>query len=223
MTNLREQISVGAVAGAVAGALLALAGCSNATMLKPTDSDALRVQVRDLKVQVEELTQANAQLELQVKAATQSTQAGSGVSAEAALATPKLVQIRVGSPSHYEKDAAGGRCLATLYLEPQDGLGRFLQVVGTLDVSIFELSATGSSRTLGSASFDPVEVRDAWRGGVLGSHYTFEVPIGGDGWNCTGSVTARLAFVDAQTGKTLSAQRELVEVRPRVEEASDGK
>ena len=223
MTNLREQISVGAVAVAVAGALLALVGCSNATMLKPTDSDALRVQVRDLKVQVEELTQVNAQLELQVKAAAQSAQAGSGISPEAALATPKLVQIRVGSPSHYEKDAAGGRCLATLYLEPQDGLGRFLQVVGTLDVSIFELSATGSSRTLGSASFDPVEVRDAWRGGVLGSHYTFEVPIGGDGWNCTGSVTARLAFVDAQTGKTLSAQRELVEVRPRVEEASDGK
>ncbi len=223
MTGTRDRVGVAVVAGSVVGALLALAGCSPATILKPTDSDALRIQVRDLKVQVEELTQVNAQLELQVKAATQAAQDNSGISAEAALATPKLVQIRVGSPSHFEKDAAGGRCLATLYLEPQDGLGRFLQVVGTLDVSIFELSATGSSRTLGSASFNPVEVRDAWRGGVLGSHYTFEVPIGGDGWNCTGSVTARLAFVDAQTGKTLSAQRELVEVRPRVKEVSDGK
>ena len=192
---------------------IAAGGCNKATILMPTEADQLRAMVRDLSLKVDQLNSANAELKQQLEIANKDAQVRTGISPEVASATPQLVRVRVGSSSHFARSGEANVCVATIYLEPQDGLGRFLQIVGTLDVSLFELSPTGTSRALGTASFGPLEVRDAWRGGVMGSHYTFEVPMTGDGWNCTGSATVRLAFVDGYTGTTHSSQRELLEVK----------
>ncbi len=196
------------------GALvIAAGGCNKATILMPTDADQLREKVRDLSVEVEQLNGANKELKQQLELASKESQSRTGISPDVAAATPRLAAVRVGSPSHFARSGEAKTCVATIYLEPQDGLGRFLQIVGTLDVSLFELSSTGTSRTLGTASFGPLEVRNAWRGGMIGSHYTFEIPMTGEGWNCSGSATVRLAFVDGYTGTTFSSQRELLEVK----------
>ncbi|MSR29213.1 MAG: hypothetical protein EXS03_06540 [Phycisphaerales bacterium] len=197
--------------------------CTSATVLRPSDADSLRVQVRDLTVRVDALGAENKELKGQLADAAKASQERTGISPAVAQATPQLVQIRVGSPSHFERSADGKHCTARIYLEPQDGLGRFLQITGALDISVFQLNASGTARTLGSATFDPLMVRDAWRGALMGSHYSFELQMVGDGWDCTGSATVRIAFVDGHSGRTFSAQRELIESRPTTEAAPDAK
>jgi hypothetical protein len=199
----------------VALALVGLtSACHQATILVPTTEDGLRAQLRDRTSEVESLKLANAQLEQQLGECAKGAEARTGISAEAIEATPRLVSLRIGTLSHFEAGAdASGACVATVYIEPQDGLGRFLQIVGALELAAFELSSTGVSKALGSATFSPLAVRDAWRGGITGSHYTFAMPLSTAAWNCSGSVTLRASFVDGLTGATLSAQREIAELR----------
>lgn len=190
-------------------ALSSLAGCSGAKVLKPNENDRLRGQVNELNAKVEDLTRQKVQLEQQLAVLTKQMQEAAGVDPAIAAVTPRLAQVRIGSESHYQCTQPGQQCLARVYLEPQDGLGRFLQVVGSVEVSVFQLTAAGESARLGHGSFDLIQVRDAWRGGIMGSHYTFELPLACEQWNGTGDVTVKLEFVDATTGRHFSVQREI--------------
>ncbi len=204
--------------------LLVAQGCHEARVLTPTGADGLRAQVRDLSERVESLSATNAQLSAQLAACAKGAQDRTGISPEAVEATPRLVSVRIGSVSHFEAGpSTASGCVASIYLEPQDGLGRFLQLVGTLEVAVFDLSATGASRALATATFTPLQVRDAFRGGITGSHYTIELPLSTQAWNCGGSVTVRISFVDGLTGATLTAQREIGELKAPAGEASNAK
>lgn len=187
---------------------LALTSC-NPVALTPTSDDPLRVQVRDLKEQVASLEAKNAQLELQLAALAKESQAQTAVDPEVLAATPMLVRMVIEPVSHFEADQRTSLCMARVYVAPSDGLGRFIQVVGSVNLSIFDLNADGTSRTLATATYSPKQVRDAWRGGLMGSHYTFELPLAADGWTCGGRVTARLQFTDGLTAKRIEVQSEL--------------
>ena len=58
--------------------------------------------------------------------------------------------------------------------------GRFLQVVGDLSVTVVAVPDSGEPILLARQDFTPFEVREGWRGGMLGSGYVFEIPLSGE-------------------------------------------
>ncbi len=187
---------------------LVAAGCQPVALM-PTTNDGLRREVRDLREEIAALKAQKAQLDAQLATLAVETQGATGRDPEVVAATPALVAVAIEPASHFELDERTNTCVARVYVAPSDGLGRFIQLVGSVSLSLFDLSADGSSRTLATATYSPLQVRDAWRGGLMGSHYTFEVPLASDGWSCQGRVTARLQFVDGLSNRRLEAQREV--------------
>lgn len=188
-------------------------GCSSARVMMPTDNDGLRREVQGLREQVSALEAQRAELQQQLAAATKPAAEAGSVDAQVAEATPQLVSLTVESGSHYlSKGTASGSstCEAVVYLKPTDGRGRFMQIVGMARASAFQLHADGRVVSLGTAQWNPIEVRDAWRDGIFGAHYTLRLPLAGEGWNCGGgSVTVRIEFISQPDGRTFSAQREV--------------
>ena len=194
-------------------AILFSVGC-NPTVFTPNQNDALRRQVRDLEEQVNAAKAKQVELEQQLVQSAKSAEEKSSIDPAILAATPHVASVQIGGSSGFLASKVGvetGGCTARIYLEPSDGLGRFLQIVGSVQISVFDLKAGGKSQTLGTAEFSPSQVRDAWRGGILGSHYTFESPLAGSDWNCQGSVTAKLEFLDGTTGKIFTAERQLIQ------------
>ena len=208
--NLTQQRTVAIVGLA---AILFAVGC-NPTAFTPNQNDELRRQVRDLEEQVNAAKAKQVELEQQLAQSAKSAEEKSSIDPAILAATPHVASVQIGGSSGYLATKVGvetGGCTARIYLEPSDGLGRFLQIVGSVQISVFDLKAGGKSQTLGTAEFSPSQVRDAWRGGILGSHYTFEIPLAGSDWNCQGSVTAKLEFLDGTTGKIFTAERQLIQ------------
>lgn len=193
--------------------IFSLGGC-NPVALTPNPNDALRRQVRDLEEQVNAAKAKQVELEQQLAQSVKSAEEKSSIDPAILAATPHVAMVQIESSSGFLASKVGvepAGCTARIYLEPTDGLGRFLQIVGSVQISVFELKAGGKSQTLGKAEFSPSQVRDAWRGGVFGTHYTFEFPLEAADWHCQGSVTAKLEFRDGTTGKIFTAERQLIQ------------
>jgi len=188
-------------------------GCSSARVMVPSDNDGLRREVQALREQVSALQAQRAELQQQLAAATKPIAEAGSVDAQVAEATPQLVSLSVESGSHYlSSGSASGHstCEAVIYIKPADGRGRFMQIVGRARASAFQLHADGRVVSLGTAQWDPIEVRDAWRDGIFGAHYTLRLPLAAEGWSCgAGPVTVRVEFISQPDGRTLSGQREL--------------
>lgn len=181
------------------GLVLIPAGCTM-TVLKPTSEDTVRERVATVEKKNRELELENEGLKARL---AESQKEVNHEEAELEAATPQLASIRIGSSSVIDTDSNGERRLV-LRLAPIDDRGRFVQVVGSLSVRAVAVPATGDPVPLAVAQFDPLEVREAWRGGVLGSGYVFEIPL---------SRTARAElpptvdvvthFADARSGRDL--------------------
>lgn len=149
--------------------IFSLGGC-NPVALTPNQNDALRRQVRDLEEQVNAAKAKQVELEQQLAQSVKSAEEKSSIDPAILAATPHVAMVQIESSSGFLASKVGvepAGCTARIYLEPSDGLGRFLQIVGSVQISVFELKAGGKSQTLGKAEFSPSQVRDAWRGGVL--------------------------------------------------------
>lgn len=154
---------------------LSLSACGRARILSPSPADELRVEVRDLREQVEALERRNAELERSLSA---EVRAEAGGDADAEAARPRLVAIELGSASGVRRDRQDPRRgTLVVYLETLDGRGRFLQATGRATVKAVSVEVDSPPRTLGERSYSPVEFRDAWRSGFMGTHYTLEVPV----------------------------------------------
>ncbi len=214
--TLQRAISIVAITS-----MMIVCGC-NPTIMTPNQNDALRRQVRDLQEKVKSAEAKQVELEQQLAQSAKAAQEKSSIDPAILGATPQVAMVQIGDKSGFltvktvseadgeaKSSALDSRCIARVYLEPSDGLGRFLQIVGSVKISIFELPVGGKSQTLGQADFSPGQVRDAWRSGMFGSHYTFEIPLEKADWHCQGSITAKLEFQDGMTDKVFPAQREL--------------
>jgi len=194
-------------------AMLSTTGCSSARVMMPTDNDGLRREVQALREQVSALEAQRAELQQQLAAATTPIAEVGTLDAQVAEATPRLVSLVVEGASHFR---AGGSasgtstCEAVIYIKPTDGRGRFMQIVGRARASAFQLHADGRVASLGAAEWGPIEVRDAWRDGIFGAHYTLRLPLAAEGWTCAaGTVTVRVEFASQPDGRTYASQREI--------------
>lgn len=193
-------------AGLALAAALAAAGCT-ATVVPPDGLSDARVRSMELERRVAELEARNAELSAQLSAArdTEVTPPGAaGPDADVREATPRLVSLASGGGSaDWVGAAAGGARAATVHLaiEPRDGRSRAIQVAGRCEVTVAIVDPSGSVRTLGHRAYGPLELRDAWRAGMMGSHYAIEVPVSVPEGLVRGPWTASVAVTDGWTGR----------------------
>lgn len=228
---------------ALCGALAA-AGCQ-AKVLSPTPGDQLRRRNAELEAQVEslgrELSEARSALatserERRSPQEPAAPDARLALSEEAVQATPHLARMGIASSSHTDRPPKGEGCVARIYLEPVDGLGRFLQVVGSATVTVYWSPPGCNAQVLSCQSFGPMALRGSYRSGFGGAHYSLECPIdlaqlppesgapAGESsgasqdasrWSCGDPVEVKVEFEDALSGRVFTAQRALPGIAPR--------
>jgi hypothetical protein len=152
------------------------AGC-RATLVPPDGQDPARVQVQALERTVAALEARNAELGAQLDALR--AQTGSQVPEDVLVATPRLVGVALVGTSSVTPavgDPPTGAA-AQVVLETRDGMGRFVQVAGRAEVAVTLAPVGGDPRVLGRRALGPAELRDAYRAGLMGTHYTIDVPL----------------------------------------------
>jgi len=152
--------------------------------------------------------------------------------AEAAAATPALASIAISSLSNAKvtstavETGAGtgagtgggtgagtgagtsttaGEGLLTLIVVPSDGLGRFIQIAGWLDLSATVLVPGAAPAPALATRVGPNALRSCYRSGFLGTHYTVEQPIRWTGEGAPRAVSVAIEFVDPATGRRFPA------------------
>jgi outer membrane murein-binding lipoprotein Lpp len=209
-------------------ALLSL-GCSG-KVLSPSPADQLRRQNAELSAKVESLERQLSEARTALAAAEQRASAGAGtsesastLSPEAIEATPHLAGITIAGSSHTDRPISSDGCVARVYVSPVDGRGRFMQVVGTASVTLYWSPPGCAAEVLSCQEFGPVALRDAYRSGFGGTHYTLEWPVAtdpsgegkadgapGSAWTCGSPVEVKVEFTDARSGRVFTARRALV-------------
>lgn len=221
---------------AAAAASVAVWGCQ-AKVLAPTPADQLRRQNAELTARVESLERqlSESRTALAAAEARQSVRmpdesggtadgaSGKARSPEAIEATPHLAGIAIAASSHTDRPLTGEGCVARIYLTPVDGLGRFIQVVGTASVTLYWSPPGCDAEVLCCQEFGPLALRSAYRSGFGGTHYTLEWPMDlgvegrrssgdatpGTTWTCGSAVEVKVEFADARSGRVFTARRAL--------------
>jgi hypothetical protein len=211
------------------GIAIACAGCSG-KVLAPTPADQLRRQNAELSAKVESLERELSESRTALAAAERRASAGTGpsdtepvLSPEVVEATPHLAGIAIAASSHTDRPLSGDGCVARVYLAPVDGLGRFMQVVGTASVTLYWSPPGCAAEVLSCQEFGPMALRSAYRSGFGGTHYTLEWPVvaadpsgrgiadgaPGSVWTCGKPVEVKVEFTDARSGRVFTARRAL--------------
>ena len=153
-----------------------VAGC-RVTVLPPSSDDTARDRNAVLEEANQALTRENEGLKVRISDAESELDP---LMVELSEATPRLISMTIQDSSLVEPlDGETGPSHLMLRMSPSDDRGRFLQVVGGLSVTVVGVSVEEDPILLAQRTFTPTEVRDAWRGGLMGSGYVFEVPLTG--------------------------------------------
>ena len=183
----------------LAGVLLAPLGCKM-KVLAPTSEDTVRERVAKLEKANRELELENEGLRSQLAAVNKDR---SPEEQEQDAATPELAEVRIASSS-IVKEQPDGALELVLRVAPSDDRARFLQIVGSLTVRVVAVPNEGEPIPLAAERFDSLQVREAWRGGVLGSSYVFDVPLKStQGKKLPPAVDVVIVFKDSRSGRTL--------------------
>lgn len=181
------------------------AACRSADIAQANDE--LRDRVVDLEDEVRELRDLNAELEVKLAAAGAATPAGE-LPERVRASIPRVTRISISRLSHARDDDGDGRVdRLTLYLLPADGRGRFVQLVGEATASATVPVVGGPPLAIGDLTLDAPAVRDAYRSGLTGTHYTIELPVELPEGDPPATCTVQVAFDDALTGRRHSASR----------------
>ncbi len=180
--------------------ILAVSACSMKVM-KPTSGDSAREREARLAEENRELKDRNAGLQARIDELTADRPAA-GEIPEAAR--PRLVAMAISPSSVVESGPVGDdRSTLVLRLAPRDDRGRFMQVVGSLEVRAVSVPETGDPALIASVDFDPLAVREAWRGGILGSGYVFELELDRATDQLPPTIDVVTIFREATSGRTL--------------------
>jgi hypothetical protein len=180
-----------------------LAACGSSGGRVATENDRLRVKALELENQNRTLTGRIAELEAQLAL---SAGTPSSVPADIAANTPHLTSIALNRLSHARDDDNDGRLdTILLYIEPKDGLGRFLQIVGTVALHAAVLPSDAAAQTIGQRTIDAKELRDGYRSSFTGQYYALSLPI--DAPAGASECTLRVTFHDGYSGREFSTER----------------
>jgi hypothetical protein len=211
---------------AASGALAGLVSCGSITV---GGSKGVSTVNDELRRKVASLETENARLiaqrdELTAKLAESERSRTSALPEDVLAAIPRCAGVEIGSLSGPMPEANGQMPGFVAYIEPFDGRRRFVQIVGTLRVEAVLLppqtsenpasqAAAPEPRVLARATLTPAQLREAYRSGLTGTHYTVDLPITGPAGPASAidlrgaSVLFRATFEDALTGRVHEADR----------------
>lgn len=190
---------------ALALMMISLSGCGRS--LTSGEADALRRKVLDLEKTNKQLSLRTTELESELKLQSAGLES---IPLEIRENTPRVAGLTIGRLSHARDENDDGLSDSLLiYVDPEDGFGRFVQLVGTLTVHVAILPADADAQTIGRFSLKPGQLRAAYRAGFSGTHYTIEVPIQLTPENTGQTCLVRVIFEDGHTGLEHSTEREI--------------
>lgn len=186
-------------------AVILSAGCSGGGGI--SEGDDLRRKVLNLEKENERLTLRERELTAELR---QESQRPDSLPLEIRESTPHVAAIALDRRSHARDEDDDGRPdHLFLYITPEDGLGRFTQLVGYLSIHAAMLPSDADATTIGRWRLTPSEVRAAYRSGITGTHYTIELPIEApDGFEDK-TCLVRVEFEDGRTGERHSVEYEI--------------
>lgn len=186
-------------------AMISLSGCGSS--LTSDEADALRRKVLDLEKMNLQMSLRTTELEAELK---RQSAGFDSLPVEIRENTPRVARLTIGRLSHARDDDDDGRSETLLiYVDPEDGFGRFVQLVGTLTVHAAILPADRDAITIGRFTLKPGPLRAAYRSGFSGMHYTIELPIQLSPENSGQTCLVRVIFEDGHTGLEHSTEREI--------------
>jgi len=200
--NLGRMTFRPALTTTTAATALLLAGCQGRALV-PNVADGLRAEVVE---RTRERDDARAKVaELETKIAELTLARDAKIDPEAAEAMPALAGVALSGLSTARLVDPNKATLA-LVIEPSDGLGRFLQITGTLRATVVALVPGREPLSAGKATLGPKALREAYRSTAFGTHYTVEIPLAWEGSDSARSVAIAAEFTDALTGKAYPIQ-----------------
>ena len=164
-------------------------------------NNRLREQNLDLREQVAALEQQNAELRIALE---QKAQANESTAANLDENIPRVTSITLGGLSGFATNSDG--LMVRAYLKPEDGRGRFTQLAGRVTLKLVRVPEGDDAETVAERSFEPADVREAYRSSFTGTHYTFELPVtlpaerAGESWLLIAT------YEDIVTGTKLKAE-----------------
>lgn len=197
------------------GLALLLTGCGN--KLTSGEADALRRKVLELEKENDLLTLRSTELEAELK---RQSLAPESLPLDIRESLPALAGLEINRLSHaLDENDDGISDTLEIYVEPRDGRGRFIQMTGHLSVHVAMLPADADAFTIGRLTLTPSQLREAYRSGFSGTHYTIRLPITlkppgtTPGENLDSRVgkmcLLRVIYLDGVTGIEHSARREI--------------
>jgi hypothetical protein len=184
--------------------MLSSVGCSGAKRAS-IENDRIRAELLDQEDELTRLQQRITELEALVNG----YEAGRDEASRAVIAnTPLVTAIEIGRLSHVrDRNDDGTPDELVIYVQPTDGRGRFVQMVGDLSIHAALQPADKDAVTLGRVHLGPAEVREAYRSGLSGTHYTITVPLDVAGDLADQQFSAHVVYVDGRDGRRLEVNR----------------
>lgn len=191
---------------AVLALLLLLAAGCEARVLVPNENDRLRELVATRTEERDAALARASELETRLEAALAASRAAAGAAAdsEAAEATPALATFAISSLTS-ARETSPGRANLSLVVVPSDGRGRFIQVVGRLKATVVAIAPGNEPLPAATVDLGPKELRDLYRSGFMGTHYTIEVPVAWASAEPARALGVALEFTEAASGRRFLA------------------
>lgn len=179
-----------------------LAGCGGKAQQHPWGTlKECEDQNTELSLQVQALQTQNDQLTEQV-ATFSALDKNSRLSALDTLDT-----IRIGKHTgFYDKDNNNSQEMLVVYLEPLDTAQDYIKAIGTVNVELWDLTASEDKAKLTEWTVDPAELHQTWGGTIFRSYYRLPFAVTGVLSGQEKELTIKVTFTDLLSGKVLSDQ-----------------
>lgn len=168
-----------------------------------TENKQLREELAKTQGQVKELVARDAD-STRLKQ-TMQAQSSPFTPEELALALPRVVTLAFAGSAGIDRRNPDNLRLV-MDVETLDGRNRFVQVVGRLRVTATQVTPE-ATRPLADLTLQPLELREAFRSGILGTCYAVEVPLPVDVLATKSKIRVQAALL-LPTGEMLTTERE---------------
>ena len=219
MANRRSTNLVRLIVALGLGAGVALSGCTRRAGGFKDQLDEARYERDQLEIELRRTTAERNELRGKLDELTAKLNAVEGGPAAVIIdSLPRCAGIRIERLSGlFDRDGEPGFEGVDVYLLPIDARDRFVQISGTLRVSLLHYPSPGEvgvddqPRTLASRTVTPSEIREAYRSTLLSTHYSVPLelnpPLTPE--NAEGTLLLVVQFRDILTGQTHSAERRI--------------
>lgn len=170
------------------------------------ENDRLRRESLDQQATIKKLSGDIAELKTKIDELARLRE--QPIPTEVLAAVPRTQSVTISSLTRPIRAADGLLTGIETDFEPLDGRGRFLQVAGTVTITVH--TPASPKAELGTLTLNPAQLRDAFRSGLTGSYYTGTVPIDHSAYAAAGSPASLLVHIsltDGLSGNAFTSER----------------